>query len=610
VIQKHRDFNDRFAEILNRKVFDRENYRLLPNTWVTTLRSRVMIIVSLYIFIVSPCQLAFKSLAWLEDQWQVEVIVSSMLLFNASSQLITAYSDSNGLLVTDYLMIRERYLKLGGLAELLAVPPLGLMGYYLLGSDPNPYIVNLLGLNHMLLVIQQLKSNQQLIIHKIMSSNMLLLVVMMCGIHILACGWFLLGNSISEGWYRQLILDIPGEVAEAAEEGHNVAFTYAARIDDGLIEKYLLSSYYVFNTLMTHGMTSVIPTTYMETAYTMFILLMSLTVMAYVGAYISMNMMHHEDVLMKQRRDDENLSNFVKKAGLPDPLRNEIENFYRNESNGESAITQELYDGMSFYLRVRVSKELCRDILDSVTLFYGCTNSFLDGLTVLLSEKFVAPNQTIFNQDDPPKEMYILRGGCVIVKTIVSIISPETGDDTQEEGEMTLKVTDTGDVIGQLSFFFQIPHINSAATAANSVANLLSLEQMAFRSHIVNYKPDENTIAENCLSMYETTRKVHSTYARSHASDGKKKDPAGSEAQSLGGTESTHMENRMSSIDEKTKVLRRKHFSTLMVQLLTAVQSGTVDDINMVLRSSLIQINDHDSNKRTSISGAYCSALY
>jgi len=604
VIQRRQDFNNKCAELLNRKVFDREHYRLLPNTWVTTLRSRVMIIVSLYIFIVSPCQLAFKSLAWMEDQWQVEVIVSSMLFFNAASQLITAYSDSNGLLVMDYLMIRERYLKLGGLAELLAVPPLGLMGYYLSGSEPNPYIVNLLGLNHMLLVIQQLKANQQLIIHQIMSSNMLLLVVMMCGIHILSCGWFLLGNSVSDGWYRQLILDIPGEVAKAAEEGHNVSFTYAAHIDDGLVKKYLLSFYYVFNILMTHGMTSVIPTTYMETAYTMFILLMSLTVMAYVGAYISMNMMHHEDVLMKQRRDDENLSNFVKKAGLPDPLRHEIENFYRNESNSDSVNTQELYDGMSFYLKVRVSKELYRDTLDSVALFYGCTNSFLDGLTVLLHEKFVAPSQTIFNQNDPPKEMYILRGGCVVVKTIVNITDPETGDNTHEEGEMILKVTDTGGVIGQLSFFFQIQHINSAATAADSVANLLSLEQMAFRSHIMNYKPDENTIAENCLSTYEITRKAHSNYARSVMSDGKKKDPAASEAQSLGGTEATHVENRMSSIDDKTKVLRRKHFSTLMVQLLTAVQSGTVHDINMVLKRSLIHVNSHDSNKRTPISVA------
>ena len=39
--------------------------------------------------------------------------------------------------------------------------------------------------------------------------------------------------------------------------------------------------------------------------FTMGILLGSLTVMALIKSYISINMMHHEDILMQQRKDNE-----------------------------------------------------------------------------------------------------------------------------------------------------------------------------------------------------------------------------------------------------------------------------------------------------------------
>ena len=51
-----------------------------------------------------------------------------------------------------------------------------------------------------------------------------------------------------------------------------------------------------------------VPVNYTEALFTMFILLASLTVMALIRSYISINMMHQEDILMQKRQDEEQVA--------------------------------------------------------------------------------------------------------------------------------------------------------------------------------------------------------------------------------------------------------------------------------------------------------------
>jgi hypothetical protein len=60
----------------------------------------------------------------------------------------------------------------------------------------------------------------------------------------------------------------------------------------------------VYNTIINHGMVYYVPVNYPEAVFTIFILICSLTVMALVRSYISVNMMHHEDILMQKRKDE------------------------------------------------------------------------------------------------------------------------------------------------------------------------------------------------------------------------------------------------------------------------------------------------------------------
>ena len=60
-------------------------------------------------------------------------------------------------------------------------------------------------------------------------------------------------------------------------------------------------------------------------------------------------------------------------------------------------------------------------------------------------------------------------------------------------------------VLGGLSFFFNMPHINTARTDAGSSASFLTVQSENFKRLLVNFVEDENIIAENCLIEFQVS---------------------------------------------------------------------------------------------------------
>jgi len=176
----------------------------------------------------------------------------------------------------------------------------------------NPDIVNLLAMNRVFMVQRMLKLRFKSIKYWISKSNVLLLLVMLAIIHILGCIWFTMGDMIDGyGWVSARKLEIVDELKEIAEhEAHGgydePVYHYGFKKSSArLVEDYLLSYYQVYNTLINHGMVNYVPVNFPEVLFTMFILLASLTVMALIRSYISINMMHQEGILMQKRQDEE-----------------------------------------------------------------------------------------------------------------------------------------------------------------------------------------------------------------------------------------------------------------------------------------------------------------
>jgi hypothetical protein len=189
--------------------------------------------------------------------------VSLVFTVNICLSLATAMVTSDGLIITDFKQIRKHYLQTGGISEILATPPLGLL-YYFLSPNPNLKIVNSLAMNRVLMVLRQVKLRSKAIKYWIMHSNVLLILVTLAGTHILACIWFGLGEWLNDGWVRAREEEILDEVAQIHEQGQEEGKVYyhygivnfrknQHEGGFGLYEAYLLSFYQVRH-LHVHSM--------------------------------------------------------------------------------------------------------------------------------------------------------------------------------------------------------------------------------------------------------------------------------------------------------------------------------------------------------------------
>ena len=93
---------------------------------------------------------------------------------------------------------------------------------------------------------------------------------------------------------------------------------------------------------------------------------------------------------------------------------------------------------------------------------------------------------------------------------------------------------------------------------------------------MTNFQKDENIIAENCLTSYATNKRTSTKSALSGKSGGSKAGPGSEAKYSVAGSQATSVGDvRTASVEDRMRVLRRKHAATLMVRLLTAVQKGS-----------------------------------
>ena len=93
----------------------------------------------------------------------------------------------------------------------------------------------------------------------------------------------------------------------------------------------------------------------------------------------------------------------------PEALQLDIEQFYSSDTDGNQNRSDDLIEDMPYFIKVKIAKHLCRNILSAVVVFQGCGEYFLDALAVHLREGFFAPNQMIFAQDEAPQEFFILQ---------------------------------------------------------------------------------------------------------------------------------------------------------------------------------------------------------
>jgi CRP-like cAMP-binding protein len=270
----------------------------------------------------------------------------------------------------------------------------------------------------------------------------------------------------------------------------------------------MLSLYWVTGTISTMGQGAgeLMPQNREERLFTIFLMLLNLSVYAYLLGAISQLFMTADEALVEIREEVTLIESYLNNNDFGSNLEYEIRGTVKANAltgmgkGGLGAMTisteesQKLFDSLSHTLKVDVAKFTNFNLLTSVHAFKSCNQNFLESVSTVLKEDIIKPNSFIFRVNEPSMNFYVIASGTV------QIISEEEDDEDDEGGggddkhekegkkekknakmdKMRTAAADdelvveknTGDVLGEIPFFFNTRHTNSAKTSVTSLVKM------------------------------------------------------------------------------------------------------------------------------------------
>eukprot|EP00241_Pyramimonas_parkeae_P014738 CAMPEP_0114294822 /NCGR_PEP_ID=MMETSP0059-20121206/10338_1 /TAXON_ID=36894 /ORGANISM="Pyramimonas parkeae, Strain CCMP726" /LENGTH=1092 /DNA_ID=CAMNT_0001416639 /DNA_START=137 /DNA_END=3415 /DNA_ORIENTATION=+ len=570
----------------------------MPNSTVVAVFRRLYTLCALYNFVIFPVRLAFQvyepfltsSLLWYYDA--TEIFLDAVLLVCIFIKSSSAQLNSHGVLVTDLQLIRSLYLTHGGgQMDIIEALPLNWLQWSL-GLSPEVRLW--FRANRLIQVFREGSKQIQIrsMNKNVQESKIFLLIFLFTVFHVVACLWFLLGNN--EGnWYSSSVKDYEQGQELQVRSNYTESNPYehvgfGTKPDSEVISKYLLAFYSVEATLFAYGVVPQLPVHFFEMNAVTLMLMTHITLITYIIGQLSGTVMKKEEKMAVVREGHKRIAQFTKSMNLPQELTEKIRQFYTCQLAGLQIDVNHLYGLMSFYSRVKVARFISSNVLQEVSVFKGCSLPFFDALAVLLREVSFQSDETIYTQGQAAQTLYIMTRGSVE-------LTKQMGDDHAKPVQREI-VSAAGAALGELAFFFNIRHINTARTMSNAFVIVLTLHRDQFQQLIRNFQEDESVMAENCFASFEKERSASR---------------AGSQAESMHssqpGNKSVHSDQDVfndnnvvgKKLARQVNVLRRKRQHSLIMRLCAAARKGRIKELQSLVRTSSINLNLTDQNKRT-----------
>jgi len=259
--------------------------------------------------------------------------------------------------------------------------------------------------------------------------------------HWLACGWITLSytNNIFNGW--------------------NI---------------YIVSFYWVIQTLTTVGFGDVPSASNAQMIYAMIVMLFGVGVYGYVIGNVA-NILSKKNPGRTQFFENmDKLKSFVSYRNIPPELQKRILNYYVYIWKKRLGFDETSFlEGLPSGLRTEVEVFLKRDILQKIPLFKGVEDNFLKEVSLHLRPVVYTPGDFIFKEGDLGNEMhFVIRGRLEVLSGDGMIVYSELSD---------------GDFFGEIALFKNRPR--TASIRAITFSDLYVLDKEAFEVVLKNY-PD------------------------------------------------------------------------------------------------------------------------
>lgn len=324
-------------------------------------------------------------------------------------------------------------------ADIFCITPFALIEFVLTGASSSHFIfINLIVVRHVLKIKKFLDSfdGLQPIVYRLLP----LVFTMPLLVHLIACGWIILGSGT------------------------------AGPSEDKLTE-YIKALYWTFTTLTTVGYGDISAKTNMQMLFTCAVEVTGVAVFGFVLSNVA-SLLARLDAAREHHMDNmDRVETFMKLHSVPQNLKTNIRSYYHYLWKARKGyLDGSLLEDLPTKIQAELILHINRSIIEKVNFLKGASTDLLEDLMMNLQPKIFVPNEKIFRIDEPGDGLYFIHSGQV--------------DIVSRNGSLIARLGD-GDFFGEAALLTEKPR--GATVKSTTYCDLYVLHTKDFKRVIQSY---------------------------------------------------------------------------------------------------------------------------
>lgn len=323
-----------------------------------------------------------------------------------------AFYNEEGVLIYNLKAIRVHYINGSFFLDLVAAMPFKVLVQ--INGNVNHAYASWLRLPKMLRIYRMLQLYRQMgrsVAHTSVSKRILQLLPLVLGLtHVYGCIWWYIGTVGRRLTYTDHV-DLTGSWIYYYS-GLGDQYIWSTNVP--IQKQYILSCYWAASTLSTAALVGdTTPKNIAELLFTIWSMLTTLTVYAFVVGEISNAVMANDQALVSMREAVSRVQTFLTRNRLPRQLAFDVAGAFHDSMQANAYSAQQVNSLMSSNLRVEVAMHMSLPLLKTSSLFHSCSSGFMAGLSVQMREAILASDELLFRANDVCDELYLISSSSI-----------------------------------------------------------------------------------------------------------------------------------------------------------------------------------------------------